>query len=1172
MAFATGGVTATGVQSQILATGSVAWDGPVGVATDSTGNIYIAQCSGDQIVKIDATTHATTVLSLGSYSVRNPQQLAIDSNNNLYIADQLDDRIVVYSITNSAVTATYPVSDPFAVALDASKNIWVGSNSNGNIYEIPVSSISGTAATIIIAGTSTNFANIWGISFDADGNMWVSNNPTPNSPGQATGTIAEFTKTSSFTTMNTVFNSSTLNGPGQILFDSSNNMYVAEDNINSVVKFNYSSGYTYGYSATDYEVISNSLEDAEAITQDSNGNFFLTAYGGGELANSKVIEISTSVASFGSQAVNTTSPAVSFNFHVQSGTTIGSFAVLDQGFSGLEFNQVVNLSTDCATGLYNSATACSIQATFTPKYPGERLGAVEVLDNSSNVLATALVSGIGTGPEITYATLSSGSYLPLSQNMLAAPSGGFSQPTGVAMDGAGNVFVADWGNSAVYEIPAAGGATRQLGGTLYNATGVAVDWAGNVYVAQGTQGVTEIEAVNGSIPASPTIKSLGSRYGDGRFYYPTGVAVDGSGNVFVADEGTGSGYYQAVFEIVAVNGSVSSSSTLRTLGSGFKMPCSVVVDGSGNVFVADQDVDGHFHGNVYEIEAVNGSIPTTNPTIKTLGSGFSKPTGVAVDAAGNVFVGDQSYSGGAVNEILAVNGSVSSSSTVIELGSIVGGALAVAGNGNVFVAAPGSSAVYELDYADAPTLSYTKPTVVGTTDAIDGTMSLLVQNIGNETLTISGLAKPTDFAQESASGTPPDCAVSGTVAAGASCNLSINFAPTLGTTPGLLSEAFTLTDNNLNATTGPGTQQSITLSGTATAPITFIFPSSETLNAGTVGTSFSQTVTASGGTSPYAYTASSESLPAGLTLSSAGILSGTPTTAGSSYSFTVTATDRYSNTGSQTYTLVISKATPTVPPSAWPTASAITYGQTLASSTLSGGEGSVPGSFAFTTPATAPGVGTASQSVTFKPTDSADYSSVTGTVSVTVLDFSLTAGSGSGSSGTTQTASPGGTATYTLALLPSAGTILPAPVTLTVSGMPAGATATITPSAWTQLTSTSWSFPANTALTAISLSIQLPSTMSSLNQKDLPRHKLPLAFLSILLLPFAGKMRRTGKKLSRMLWMLLLLIAGMTAMAGLSGCGSGTEFFSQAQKSYTVTATATSGTLKSSTTITLTVE
>ena len=89
--------------------------------------------------------------------------------------------------------------------------------------------------------------------------------------------------------------------------------------------------------------------------------------------------------------------------------------------------------------------------------------------------------------------------------------------------------------------------------------------------------VKEIAAVGGSIPASPTITTLGSG-----FSFPTGVAVDGSGNVFVADFGD-----NAVKEIVALSGSIPPSPTIATLGSGFLLPTYVEVDGSGNVFVAD---------------------------------------------------------------------------------------------------------------------------------------------------------------------------------------------------------------------------------------------------------------------------------------------------------------------------------------------------------------------------------------------------------------------------------------------------------------------------------------------------------------------------------------------------------------------------------------------------------
>jgi hypothetical protein len=76
------------------------------------------------------------------------------------------------------------------------------------------------------------------------------------------------------------------------------------------------------------------------------------------------------------------------------------------------------------------------------------------------------------------------------------------------------------------------------------------------------------------------------------------------------------------------------------------------------------------------------------------------------------------------------------------------------------------------------------------------------------------------------------------------------------------------------------------------------------------------------------------------------------------------------------------KATPMV--TSWPVASTITYGQTLSDSTLTGGEASVPGSFAFTTPATTPEAGTASQWVIFTPTDATSYNTVGGNANVTV--------------------------------------------------------------------------------------------------------------------------------------------------------------------------------------------
>jgi len=99
--------------------------------------------------------------------------------------------------------------------------------------------------------------------------------------------------------------------------------------------------------------------------------------------------------------------------------------------------------------------------------------------------------------------------------------------------------------------------------------------------------------------------------------------------------------------------------------------------------------------------------------------------------------------------------------------------------------------------------------------------------------------------------------------------------------------------------------------------------------------------------------------------------------------FTPSDTTDYNSPAAGSVSITVNQATPTV--SSWPTASAITYGQTLASSTLSGGAASVGGSFAWTTPTTAPGAGTPSEGVKFTPSDTTDYNSpAAGSVSITV--------------------------------------------------------------------------------------------------------------------------------------------------------------------------------------------
>jgi hypothetical protein len=134
------------------------------------------------------------------------------------------------------------------------------------------------------------------------------------------------------------------------------------------------------------------------------------------------------------------------------------------------------------------------------------------------------------------------------------------------------------------------------------------------------------------------------------------------------------------------------------------------------------------------------------------------------------------------------------------------------------------------------------------------------------------------------------------------------------------------------------------------------------------------------------------------------------------------------NTVNRSVTLVVGKRTPTI--NVVPTASGLTYGKTLANATLSGGNASVAGSFAFTSPTTVPSVGTTSQAVRFTPTDLVNYNTVSANVSVTVSKAapvvtwnnpaSISYGIALGGTQLNASASVNGTFSYT----PVSGTVL----------------------------------------------------------------------------------------------------------------------------------------------------
>jgi streptogramin lyase len=155
--------------------------------------------------------------------------------------------------------------------------------------------------------------------------------------------------------------------------------------------------------------------------------------------------------------------------------------------------------------------------------------------------------------------------------------------------------------------------------------GIAVDGQGNLFVADTDYNrVIEIAASGGYKNITPLAVAF-------TFVTPKGIALDSSGNVYVADQDG-----NAVYRIVKAGGYTE----VDPIGSGFKNPVGVAVDSSGNVYVSEV---GYNAAAVEEIVASNGSTSASS-SVKVLGGGFSDPQDVAVDASGNVYVSDSTYS------------------------------------------------------------------------------------------------------------------------------------------------------------------------------------------------------------------------------------------------------------------------------------------------------------------------------------------------------------------------------------------------------------------------------------------------------------------------------------------------------------------------------------------------
>jgi len=752
----------------------------------------------------------TVQLSGLTGGLSHPGGLAVDGSGDVFIADSDNNRIAFYDASHDHGPGyATGLNDPTGMAYSSDGHLYIA-NSGSN--QVLVSLSFQTPTPLSISGITLNAPT--GVALDGIGNIYIAdsgNNRVVKASVSGTNASVLYHNVGSMpygiavdSNFNVYFTDTTnndvteihgngspnttfasgFNNPTGIAVDLSGNVYVADTGNNRVVQIPVGGG--------NQTLLGTGMSSPNGLAFDNPyGNLYVS-----DSRNNRVLEIHLNVANLGTSPVSTAAvQPVELIYNFTAPETITATTVLTTGLPNLDFSDA---GGSTCSGSFSVGGQCVENVNFTPEATGSREGDV-TLSTSTGPLIETPMTGTGTGPQATFAPATPTVVL----NNQAPPSG---------MDSTGNIYLVNSQGQITRQSPA--GAQSAFGSAPTSGylsgfpSWVAVDGAGNLYgnggpfggnleeIPAGGSAPTLVATSNGNISGGPATDGLGNLFF---------LVVPSTGSGFLVKlHLTGPGWNPNAAQQGCVNSVLTSSGastslpacgagTLTVLAQNLYQPGGIALDAAGNIYVADYRGVDKFSPDGSTKSILNGGA-----TLGYLG-------GLSVDSAGNVYTVWTD-----AGELLELP--VGGTSPIVLASNLTStGGLALDSNDNLWLQSggPNLTSIYtKYNRKIPPSFTYAS-TVVGQSSA---SQTVTVENDGNAALTFTGLSIAQGFTQQGIGTT--SCSATTVLQSGTNCLLQLAMVPFQA---GTLTGGAVLTDNNLNAT---GTMQTVSLSGVGTAPVT----------------------------------------------------------------------------------------------------------------------------------------------------------------------------------------------------------------------------------------------------------------------------------------------------------------------------------------------------------------